>query len=130
MTPVDAARRYIGAPWKHGGSDAAGMDCFGLIVAVARDLGIPYPVMTYDRLPDLSLFAALRQFCAPAKGLEPGLLVRMAVVGRAQHLGIVADHPTGLSLIHAYMPLGRVVEHRIDDRWRRRIVSAWRMGVG
>jgi hypothetical protein len=41
---------------------------------------------------------------------------------------VVGDYVHGgLSLIHAYNGAGvnKVVEHRLDESWRRRIVAAW-----
>ena len=131
ISTIDVARSYMGTPWKHGGSSRNGVDCFGLVLCVARDLGLPAPDLVYSPLPDLYLFDFLPRFCRRVAEPQAGGLVRMTVAGRPQHLAIVGEHPSGgLSLIHAYMPLSRVVEHRLDDRWRRRIVSAWLMGAG
>jgi uncharacterized protein YijF (DUF1287 family) len=58
-----------------------------------------------------------------------GDVVWMRFEKEPQHLGIVGDYVHGgLSLIHAYNGAGvnRVVEHRLDDTWRARIVAAWR----
>ena len=127
---VAAARSYLGTPWRHGGSDRNGMDCAGLVLAVAADLGLRRPRLVYSPLPALDLFSLLPEFCERVTEPEVGGIVRLTVAGRPQHLAIVADHPHGgLSLIHAYMPLLRVVEHRLDARWQRRIVSAWRFGA-
>jgi len=42
------------------------------------------------------------------------------------HLALVGDYLYGgLSLIHADSTLGRVVEHRLDEVWRRLIVAAF-----
>jgi cell wall-associated NlpC family hydrolase len=128
---VSVARGYLGTPWRHGGADRNGMDCAGLVLAVAADLGFPIPAsMAYSPLPDLDLFSLLPQFCVRLGKPEVGGIVRLTVAGRPQHMAIVADHRDGgVSLIHAYMPLARVVEHRLDYRWERRIVSAWRIGT-
>ena len=39
---VDAARFYLGAPWRHlGRSGMLGVDCIGLVLAAAADAGLP-----------------------------------------------------------------------------------------
>lgn len=40
MTPNSVAQKYLGAPYKHRGRDLAGLDCWGLVILVYRDLGI------------------------------------------------------------------------------------------
>ena len=45
--------------------------------------------------------------------------------GTARHLGIIvqdSDYPT---LIHAYAPARKVVEHRLDEEWERKIVACF-----
>lgn len=131
---VNAARAYVGTPWRQGACDSDGMDCFGLLLAAAADCGLQAPTsVTYGALPDLSLFDdLLPRYCDRARDFGLGALLRLSVAGRAQHLGIVGRHPAGgWSLIHAYMTVGRVAEHALDARWEKRIVSAWRVrGVG
>jgi cell wall-associated NlpC family hydrolase len=46
----------------------------------------------------------------------------MRFTGEPQHVGIY----TGDTLIHAYESVGKVVEHRMDDKWLRRIVRVYR----
>ena len=42
-----AAQRYIGIPFAHRGRDGAGMDCYGLFLAMMRDVGTPVPDFEY-----------------------------------------------------------------------------------
>lgn len=37
---IDAARGWIGTPWRHQGRNRRGVDCIGLLVVVARGLGL------------------------------------------------------------------------------------------
>jgi uncharacterized protein YijF (DUF1287 family) len=65
----------------------------------------------------------------PVAQMQPSDVVWMRFDGEPQHLGVVGDYVHGgLSLIHAYNGAGlnKVVEHRLDEAWRRRIVAAWR----
>lgn len=125
MDVVEAARRYIGTPWLHCCSSPAGMDCAGLLLAVASDLGLARPdAVAYDQLPDLGLLdRMLSSFTTATTVLRPGVILRLSVAGRPQHLGIAGNYFNGgISIIHAYMVTGSVVEHRLDDKWQKRIV--------
>jgi len=42
------------------------------------------------------------------------------------HVGILGEHDGYLTLIHAYAPDKKVVEMRLDDVWRKRIVGVYR----
>lgn len=125
---IAAARSYLGVPWVHQGRSRQGLDCAGLAVRVARDLQLSdFDVFGYGRLPDgASLQRALEEArCTPYR-LEPGALVLMRFRREPQHLAIVGDYlHGGLSLIHGLSTAAAVVEHRLDDAWRKRIVSAW-----
>ena len=127
---VAAARRYTGTPWRHQGRTAAGMDCAGLILAVAQDLGIPHPDrLAYARLPNTALIdGMLELYCEPVEDPAPGDVMRFSIMRRPQHLAVAADYPGGrLSMIHAYQTIGSVCEHRLDDKWRRRLAGCYRI---
>lgn len=73
--------------------------------------------------PDL-LRDACDQYLEPAPIKEGGvLLIRFA--RDPQHVAIVSqvDPP---QIIHALVSPGRVVEHILDEKWRRRIVRSYR----
>lgn len=128
---VAAARRYLGTPFRHLGRDASGLDCAGLLLAVARDLGLgePPPLAYSAAHPALALIDRwLPVYADPVVEPSAGDLIRLRVAGRPQHLAVRAEHPAaGHTLIHAWPTLGGVVEHRIDARWSRRIAAAWRL---
>lgn len=125
---IAAARAYLRVPYVHRGRSRRGLDCAGLVLAVARDLGLPYPQqkLCYRPWPDLALLdALLPQFCDPAPAAAPGCILRLTVAGRPQHLGIAATLRGEPSVIHVNAAIGRVVEHAVDRRTERRIVAAW-----
>lgn len=126
---VGAARSYLRVPWKHQGEDRAGMDCVGLLIAVARDLGLAAPLsLAHAELPALELFEALLpEYCERIARPQPGAVLRLRTAGRPQHLGLMATRHGYPTLIHAYATEGCVCEHRLDRKWQRRIVSAWRL---
>jgi hypothetical protein len=70
-------------------------------------------------------------FGAPLEksSLKPGdiALMRFSDSQQCSHVGIVAEHPSGgLSLIHAFAQVKRVVEHRIDAEWMNNIAEVYR----
>jgi cell wall-associated NlpC family hydrolase len=136
---VTVARALVGTPYQHQGRVAGlALDCAGVPVHCATTLGIPLTDYTrYGRLPvpaemRAALDANLQRI--PTKDMQPGDVAWMRFDMEPQHLAIVGDYVHGgLSLIHAYNGAGlnRVVEHRLDEVWRARIVAAWRYpGVG
>lgn len=126
MTPVEIARSYLGTKWVHQGRARHGMDCVGLLVLA---FGLS-DVADYGRDPhDNRLEGRLRaQFGPPVpkETMRPGDVVAMAFPRVVRHVGIVGDHPDGLSLIHADSMLKRVTEHRLDGPWLKRIRFVYR----
>ena len=120
---VTCARAYLGVPWVHQGRSRAGLDCGGLIVRVAQDLGLSaFDVGAYGRQPDgKSLRRYLWAFGArPLAELAPGAILLMRFVRFPQHLAIATER----GMIHTYAQAGGVVEHTLG-RWRARVVEAY-----
>ena len=120
---VTAARGMVGTRFHHQGrAPGRGLDCVGLVAVVGRSLGLfDYDVTDYARLPDE---AAMRAHIRSAGFRETGTaragdVALMRFTRAAQHVGIL----TGATVIHAWMQAGRVVEHRLDDQWRGRMVA-------
>lgn len=150
---VASARRWVGTPYRHQGRGPrgpnGGVDCAGLLIRVAVELGIAEP--GYDPSgyawetdgsqlrAELSRWAALLASADYPQGIEhwrdivqSGDIVVFMVVGLPQHAAIVSAIDYGVSgmapaIIHASNPVGRVVEHRLDERWARRIWQVWRL---
>lgn len=127
----EIARQYLGVPWQHQGRNPSfALDCIGLLVVCERERGyVVRDQSGYPRNPSGDLLeSALREhYGPPVESLQPGDAVSMKFRGPVRHVGIIGAHPTGgLSLIHTDSHVGRVVEHRLDDRWRARIVNAYR----
>lgn len=132
MTPVvAAARAHLGAPFRHRGRKPSGLDCAGLLVLAYRSLGVELPdIRIYGREPHRNglVRAVEAGFGSPLpRDPEPGDVLLMRFEEEPHHLGIAGDYVYGgLSLIHAYGTAGKVVEHRLDDLWRGRIVAVYR----
>ena len=125
QTIITAATAYIGTRWHHQGRSTAGMDCLGLVVLTARDCGIEVAdQFGYARQPDGHLLRAelekqLERIAEP----EPGAVLLMRFEQNPQHVALMAD---GGDIIHAYATARKVVRHRLDDLWARRIVAVYR----
>lgn len=129
---VAEARRWIGTPYRHQASTlGAGCDCLGLLRGVWRAEGgvepwVPPYSPDWDEVArDEALLRAARHHLIeiPVGDVRAGdvLLFRMAPRAVAKHLGIASGAE---SFIHAYSGHG-VVESRLTDPWRRRIVAAF-----
>lgn len=124
---VDIARKWLGTPFKHQGrSRGIGVDCAGLAIGIARDHGIEvHDVTGYTRLPrDDAMRQLIEQQCIRIDAIEIGAILYMPHAGTL-HLAIVTRlDPT--YIIHAYQPVGRVIEHRLDGAWLRRVQRIYR----
>lgn len=132
MTPaINAARATLGTPFAHQGRiPGRALDCAGVIVVAANVLGfVPEEPNAYSRSPHdamLESWIERQPFIARVDkaSMRAGDVLLMRFGSEPQHLALYAD-PT---IIHAYQAIGRVVEHRLDDKWRRRIVRVYRFG--
>jgi cell wall-associated NlpC family hydrolase len=133
---IAEARAWLGTPWRHQGRvKGHGVDCVGFVALVGRDAGLidVDEAANYGRRPDgVTLRARLDAHLEPVSldALAPGVIVLMATDGVPDHVGLITDYPGApgeLALIHAYVVARKVVEHRLDDAWRRRIVGAYRV---
>lgn len=130
---VAAARRHLGTPFHHQGRlPGVGLDCIGLLVAVARELGVPIEDdATYGRRPrPAQLLAGMGRNLVRRLGcdLTPGSIVVMGArrADLPQHVGILTPYAAGsLGLVHTDAHVGRVTEHAFDDAARARVHSVW-----
>lgn len=128
---VNQARTYLGVPFRHRGRSRRAVDCAGLIVCCFKDLGRPVvDLKVYGREPHRDGLRRVVQ----SNDLElvsgpwlPGDIALMKFVSEPHHLAIFGDYFLGgLSLIHSYGEVGRVVEHRLDEVWASRVIEVYR----
>lgn len=132
---LNAARSYEGVRFHHQGRSRGGLDCAGLIVCAARDCGV--------ELSDRDAYTAQPDGHSLAQALRDAGLVEIAasdaVAGDALlfvfetneagdplpgHVGLLCEDG---ELLHAFAHVRKVTKHKIDAKWRARIVSAWRI---
>ena len=119
------ARAWVGVPFRHQGRSRSGIDCIGLLRELAAAHGYTdHDETGYSRLPfDGRMRAVLTQYLDSVSDLLAGDVVLMSFAGAETHVALYTERGT---IIHAYQPRGKVVEHRLDDKWRRRIVGIYR----
>lgn len=117
-----AALTYDGVAWRHQGRRADGIDCLGLLVLVAIDLGLDgaakfldHQSRAYGRLPPNRLAGELTGAgCIRAPRPALGTIGLFAQPGTyPSHVGIFGDG----EMIHALAPAGRVVRHGFVAPW-------------
>lgn len=108
----------------------AGVDCVGLLIMVARDLGIAdFDTSAYSRRPDVQRFDALMRESgcrriAHAK-MAHGDIVRVSEDGWPVHCAIYDASAPGW-IIHATARIKSVVREPLDAVRDRQITSVWR----
>lgn len=129
---IRVARSALGVPFRHQGRSLLGLDCVGLILYVADCLGITCTdVEGYSRRPSGGLLeTAFDQHVSlgilmrvDPDAMQPGDFLMMRFEREPQHIAIL----TGENIIHSHLAVGKVCEHRLDDKWRSRIVRVYRL---
>ena len=133
---ITAARSWVGTCFHHQGrckrtaAHNGGVDCIGLLVGVAQEIGFPVQDETdYSRHPQGSRLAdVLRHYLQPIALTEVrgGDVLLFTFEKDPQHVGIVSELSGGeLGLIHAYREARGVVEHRLDNHWWKKAIAAF-----
>lgn len=130
---VELARKYKGVPFRHQGrSIITGVDCAGLVVCIIATLGYQYKEdLRYGR--NAEKFTLKKEMdlhlCKIKKHeIQPGDILLMKIDRVPQHVAIVSDYVHGgLGMIHCYDRVKKVVEHRLANVWKARIVQAYEM---
>lgn len=136
---VTQARTWLRTPFHHQARlKGKGCDCLGLIVGVVDELGLKdsagmklaaYDEVTYSKEPDgayliQKLTGILTE--VPIADARAGDLALFKVRENPQHLAILTDYEGALGMIHCYAQARRVVEHRLDDDWKSRLLKVFR----
>ena len=132
---IRLAREIVGTPYLHQARiGGLAVDCAGVPAYVGTKLGVDFNDFTqYGRQPvpaemKKALDGALIRVPSVAQ-MQLADVVWIRFEEEPQHLGILGDHPRGgFTLIHAFNGMGfkKVVEHGLDEKWRKRIHGVWR----
>lgn len=136
---IAAMRALVGTRFRHQGRNpATGLDCVGLGLQYAKHLGLPlHDRKAYSRDPDGRLFESICHVMGQpiARGAGCGAQVQEgdAVMmewtpGVPRHVGMITQRDGVIHFLHANSSptVRKVVEHRLSDDWRARIVAVWR----
>jgi NlpC/P60 family putative phage cell wall peptidase len=137
---VNQARTWLGTPFHHQARlKRVGCDCLGLIIGVVDELGLRdrhgqrlagYDEVSYSREPDgaylTQKIAALLDE-VPVVEAQAGDLALFAMGDNPQHLAILTEEDGTLGMIHCYAQARCVVEHRLDEEWKQRLVAVFRL---
>jgi cell wall-associated NlpC family hydrolase len=127
---IDQVRTYIDVPFFHTGRDRNGLDCVGLFIAAAHDLGMfVYDDRNYTR--DIDAEYLKRHLLVVCNWIEvgdekPGDLLLFEVMKNPQHVGVLTANRT---MIHTYEwpgGGGKVTETVYDKHWKKRLRGAFR----
>lgn len=129
---VAIARRYVGTPYHHQARvPGIGIDCVGVLVCIARELGVIGPAVDYAayarNAKDDTLLQILDSHLDRMRSpdiAEPGDVLTFQIGKWPHHIAIKTGHDT---LLHSYAGIGRVVETQIGGNWRQRIIAAHRI---
>lgn len=126
---VELARSLVGVPYRHMGQDKTGMDCLGVAVWIARQIGIEVPhIGEYSRVPSgRRMILGFRQHAIPIRLSEalPGDFLHMAFTQQPQHVAIITS-VNPWRVVHANSVDGKVVEHSLNTEWLSRVRGAYR----
>jgi lipoprotein Spr len=126
------ARAYVGIPYRPGGRDRSGCDCFGLLALVLRErfgLRVPDPAIPPGPMDDTAALAVeyLRQsLCWREVGLaaaEPGDALSLRVCGLPVHCGVVVEPGR---FLHTMAGTNAVLERYTGPAWLPRIAGVYR----
>lgn len=136
---VDEARTWMGTRFLHQGRmKGVGVDCINLVIGTALELGLITQdqldnfdnpeYANYGRSPNGTLLLQgcdhfLNRISFPQ--VKKGDILIFKFVDEAQHFAIVTE-TNPIYMIHSYAHMRKVVEHRFDDVWRKRLVACYR----
>lgn len=140
---ITAARSWIGTRFHHqgrvkkNGNNKGGCDCIGLIIGVADELDIKYKgrpfsgldKKDYAKTPDgKELYDSFCKYLTEIDigDAKAGDILMFRFDKYPQHVGFLSDIEGVPAIIHCYLQARGVVEHRMDEYWRSRIVAAFR----
>lgn len=116
-----AALAMVGTPFHaQGRMPGVGLDCIGVVVCVARALGVShsdltaYPMRPNGMLAPLLDAQLVRVYRAP----QEGDVLLMSFAGEPHHVAVMVD---GVRIVHAYATVRKCVVQSYTDHWRAKV---------
>lgn len=127
---IAAARACIGTPFHHQGRQpGAGLDCIGLVVIALKAAGVDVRDRTdYARQPaaDALQLALEAHGFSHAETIAAGDVLLFRFNRAPQHVALATE---STRMIHAYAPIGKVVECSIGASWKNRLCGIYRVST-
>ncbi len=119
------ARKYVGTPWHHQGRViGVGIDCIGLLVCVAKEMGFQLQdVVGYPLEPNGTLDNNLYEQMDAVDIIKPASIGMFWTQqkDKAQHIAIFTDY----GLIQAHLGSDNVIETRYTKAWDNRLMQVF-----
>ncbi|MHC4072997.1 MAG: NlpC/P60 family protein [Planctomycetota bacterium] len=129
---VECAHTLIGVPFRHQGRDLRGIDCVGVPIYIAKDLGIKeWNSVAYPPRPNMALFEKLIRDTGSREVLygerAHGDMLRVMSFRFPVHIGIYVVSPGGQEfMIHAFQPFKKVIKTPLNAQEWKKVHSVWR----
>lgn len=128
MILTDYARETLNTPFKHQGRICGkGLDCVGVIQHIVSRAGLPH--IDRDGYGKTPMRRELEQVLnnQPCLEITQSLVEGVVCLMKWEKAPMHVAYFTGDTIIHAFATDGKVVEHRIDSEWKKRIVKMYRI---
>jgi len=120
--------KYVGIPYKFGGCDLSGADCWGLVCMVLSDLygkELPrYQTSETSREDLAALIQQQKHTVRQVKVAQPGDIIVLTIVGQPCHTGIVVSLGR---MLHTLAGHDSALEFYTASRWSKRIEGVYRV---
>lgn len=115
------AHKFLGTPYKYGGTTKSGLDCSGLVINAFDVAGIKMPRISRDQANEGKEIRL--------RDVREGDLVFFKTSGsRISHVGIVENVKNGeIFFIHSSTSKGVIVSSLEETYWNKRFVKATRV---
>lgn len=121
---IAEVRSWVGVPWVHQGRNRHGVDCVGLVICAAQNLGLSdFDTRAYGRAPVGEYLTRMSNELMIRKATaDPGDVLLMRLSRFPQHFAVLVEPGR---IVHARGEDGRVVETNIPGAWWRRVVGIY-----
>jgi len=121
--------KYIGIPYLEKGRDTAGLDCWGLVRLIYKEvynIDLPsfqdsYVLEDDERIAEL--FAQYKEGWQPVESPTCGDLVLFRILGVTQHVGVMINNT---QFVHVRQNSNSAVESVCNAKWAKRVVGFYK----
>lgn len=137
------ANDWLGTKFHYNGrikkneNNSGGVDCIGLIMKIGEEVGavsngkniICYDYLSYSRYPNNNeMKSFLDKYFIKINKIQAttGDLIYFNFENRLEHIAIISDKD---KIIHCYTGAKMVVENKLDEYWRKKIIGYYRYNL-